>query len=79
MICLHCSHCIVLLCWVVDSDVPLQLTPLPDGEFQWLGTRTLMFKPTYRFPMATQYSVVVCVSNLYNRLLCHVVCAQVSE
>ncbi|MBC7236434.1 MAG: hypothetical protein H5T69_11390, partial [Chloroflexi bacterium] len=33
--------------------------PLPEGRWRWLGTRTLMFEPTTRFPMATEYTAVV--------------------
>ncbi len=40
-------------------DVPVQLTPQPAGEWQWLGTRTLTFRPRARFPMATRYEVKV--------------------
>jgi hypothetical protein len=39
--------------------VPVQLTPEPEGQWRWVGTKTLMFEPTTRFPMATAYTVVV--------------------
>ncbi len=35
------------------------LVPQPEGKWRWLGTRTLMFQPTKRFPMATEYVVEV--------------------
>ncbi len=38
---------------------PARLDPVPDGDWRWLGTRTLLFKPDVRFPMATDYTVVV--------------------
>jgi len=38
---------------------PVKLSPEPPGTWQWLGTRTLLFKPERRFPMATDYSVEV--------------------
>src|ERR1043165_3880706 len=41
------------------ANVPVQLSPQPPGKWRWLGTRTLTFEPTGRFPMATQYSVTV--------------------
>ena len=41
------------------ANVPVQLSPQPSGKWRWLGTRTLTFEPTGRFPMATQYSVTV--------------------
>ncbi len=39
--------------------MPAKLDPVPDGDWRWLGTRTLLFKPDGRFPMATDYTVVV--------------------
>jgi uncharacterized protein YfaS (alpha-2-macroglobulin family) len=40
-------------------DVPVRLTPQPPGQWRWVGTRTLLFEPTGRFPMATMYRVEV--------------------
>ncbi|MFH1086681.1 MAG: Ig-like domain-containing protein, partial [Chloroflexota bacterium] len=37
--------------------VPVQLSPEPEGRWRWVGTKTLMFEPTTRFPMATAYQV----------------------
>src|SRR4029078_2723722 len=31
----------------------------PHGKWRWIGTKTLLFEPDVRFPMATQYSVSV--------------------
>src|SRR6185436_3159250 len=39
--------------------VPVKLVPEPHGKWRWLGTKTLLFEPDVRFPMATQYSVSV--------------------
>ncbi len=39
--------------------VPVKLTPEPSGKWRWIGTKTLLFEPDVRFPMATQYSVSV--------------------
>ena len=39
--------------------VPVRLTPQPPGEWRWVGTRTLLFEPEGRFPMATGYRVEV--------------------
>jgi uncharacterized protein YfaS (alpha-2-macroglobulin family) len=39
--------------------VPVRLTPQPAGKWRWVGTKTLLFVPAVRFPMATQYSVTV--------------------
>ena len=39
--------------------VPVKLTPESAGDWRWLGTRTLMFQPDPRFPMATEYTVEV--------------------
>jgi uncharacterized protein YfaS (alpha-2-macroglobulin family) len=41
------------------QDVPVRLTPQPAGRWRWVGTKTLLFVPEGRFPMATQYSVTV--------------------
>lgn len=38
---------------------PARLVPEPPGRWRWLGTRTLMFQPDKRFPMATEFSVEV--------------------
>lgn len=37
--------------------VPVRLSPEVPGQWRWLGTQTLMFEPTTRFPMATAYTV----------------------
>jgi len=39
--------------------VPVRLTPEPPGKWRWVGTRTLLFEPTGRFPMATTYRVEI--------------------
>jgi uncharacterized protein YfaS (alpha-2-macroglobulin family) len=39
--------------------VPVELSPQPPGKWRWVGTKTLIFEPDVRFPMATQYSVSV--------------------
>ncbi|MBC7231926.1 MAG: Ig-like domain-containing protein [Chloroflexi bacterium] len=41
------------------KDVPVKLSPLPEGSWRWVGTKTLLFEPTFRFPMATQYTVEI--------------------
>ena len=38
-------------------DVPVELSPQPPGRWRWLDTRTVMFEPQGRFPMATEYRV----------------------
>ncbi|MDX6694815.1 MAG: alpha-2-macroglobulin [Blastocatellia bacterium] len=40
-------------------DVPVRLTPQPAGKWRWVGTKTLLFVPDGRFPMATEYRVAV--------------------
>ncbi|MCB9792759.1 MAG: hypothetical protein H6741_08510 [Alphaproteobacteria bacterium] len=42
-----------------SKTVPLTLTPQPPGEWRWIGTRTVLFEPEGRFPMATEYTVEV--------------------
>src|ERR1044072_4361788 len=41
------------------ANVPVKLNPQPPGKWRWLGTKTLMFRPDGRFPMATTYAVSV--------------------
>ncbi len=40
-------------------DVPVRLTPTPPGRWRWIGTKTLLFEPTDRFPMATEYEAEI--------------------
>ncbi|MHC4832218.1 MAG: Ig-like domain-containing domain, partial [Planctomycetota bacterium] len=40
--------------------VPVTVSPAVEGEWQWVGTKTLLFKSTgARMPMATRYTVTV--------------------
>ena len=39
--------------------VPVELTPQVEGKWRWLGTKTLMFDTTKRFPMATKFTARV--------------------
>jgi hypothetical protein len=39
------------------QEIPVRLTPLPEGSWRWVGTKTLLFEPITRFPMATEYQV----------------------
>ena len=41
------------------KTVPVSLEPMPRGRWRWLGTKTLMFDPKKRFPMATDYRVKI--------------------
>src|SRR5206468_5337693 len=38
---------------------PVKLAPQPPGNWRWIGTRTVLFDPQIRFPMATTYTVEV--------------------
>jgi alpha-2-macroglobulin len=40
-------------------ELPVKMTPLPQGHWEWLGTETLIFRPATRLPMATGYSVEI--------------------
>ncbi len=43
-----------------SQTVPVRLTPQPQGNWRWIGTRTILFDPEeQRLPMATRYSVEV--------------------
>lgn len=41
------------------QTVPVQLSPAVEGKWRWLGTKTLMFDTTKRFPMATKFTARV--------------------
>ncbi len=41
------------------AQVPVKLSPQPAGKWRWIGTKTLLFDPAVRFPMATNYSVEI--------------------
>src|SRR5690606_4386765 len=38
---------------------PVEISPRVEGKWRWLGTKTLRFDTTKRFPMATEYKVRV--------------------
>ncbi|MEJ7625127.1 MAG: alpha-2-macroglobulin family protein [Pyrinomonadaceae bacterium] len=38
---------------------PIELSPQVEGRWRWLGTKTLMFDTTTRFPMATKFTARV--------------------
>ncbi len=38
---------------------PVELSPQVEGNWRWLGTKTLMFDTTKRFPMATKFTARV--------------------
>lgn len=38
---------------------PVELSPSVEGKWRWLGTKTLMFDTTKRFPMATRFTARV--------------------
>lgn len=42
---------------VTQETVPVTLDPEVEGQWRWLGTRTLVFEPTKRLPMATAFTV----------------------
>ena len=44
---------------LATEDVPVRIVPQPQGKWRWVGTKTLLFVPGGRFPMATRYSVTV--------------------
>lgn len=45
----------------VAENVPVKITPQPEGQWRWVGSKTLLFEPsTYdRFPMSTEYRIEV--------------------
>ncbi|MBO0800623.1 MAG: Ig-like domain-containing protein, partial [Blastocatellia bacterium] len=40
-------------------EAPVKLSPQPKGRWRWVGTKTLLFEPEGRFPMATNYTVEI--------------------
>ena len=44
---------------LAKADVPVTLEPQPEGKWRWIGTKTLLFEPATRMPMATDYQVTV--------------------
>jgi uncharacterized protein YfaS (alpha-2-macroglobulin family) len=41
------------------KTLPVKLSPEVTGTWRWIGTKTLLFEPAPRFPMATRYTVTV--------------------
>ncbi len=41
------------------KNIPVKLSPQPKGNWRWVGTKTLLFDPDLRFPMATEYKVEI--------------------
>ena len=41
------------------QSVPSKITPNTPGEWRWLGSQTLVFRPQNRLPMATEFQVQV--------------------
>src|SRR5215211_3963697 len=41
------------------QDVPVRLSPQPPGKWRWVGTRTLLYSPDNRLPMATEFTATV--------------------
>ena len=41
------------------AEVPVTMSPQPPGRWVWVGTKTLVFRPDGRFPMASEYVVSV--------------------
>ncbi|MFN0087176.1 MAG: Ig-like domain-containing protein, partial [Blastocatellia bacterium] len=41
------------------ASVPVKLTPQPAGRWRWVGTKTLLFEPVGRFPMASSYTAEI--------------------
>jgi uncharacterized protein YfaS (alpha-2-macroglobulin family) len=44
----------------IAENVPVSIDPQPEGQWRWVGSKTLLFEPSGdRFPMATEYQVQV--------------------
>jgi hypothetical protein len=44
---------------LAKGDLPVRLEPQPPGEWRWVGTRTLVFEPEGRFPMASAFRATI--------------------
>lgn len=56
------NHPMVPLASIEDlraMDVPMQIEPKVEGEFRWMGTRTLAFYPSGRLPFSTKYAITI--------------------
>lgn len=42
-----------------SKNVPVVLDPQPPGHWRWLGTKTVLFDPDVRMPMATAYTATI--------------------
>ncbi len=43
----------------IAGGVPVKLSPEVAGKWRWVGTKTVLFEPERRFPMATDFTVTV--------------------
>ncbi len=41
------------------KSIPVSISPSSPGTWRWIGTKTLLFDPDVRFPMATSYTVTI--------------------
>ncbi len=44
---------------LAKNPPPVRVSPQPPGQWRWVGTKTLVFEPDPRFPMATQYTAEI--------------------
>jgi len=42
-----------------EQRVPVEITPKVEGKFRYVGTKTLLFEPEYRFPMSSIFTVEI--------------------
>ncbi len=42
-----------------EEDLRVVLSPQVEGQWRWVGTKTLLFEPDFRFPQATEYSATI--------------------
>ncbi|WP_181197349.1 Ig-like domain-containing alpha-2-macroglobulin family protein [Enhygromyxa salina] len=56
------NHPMVPLASIEDlraEAVPMQIEPEVEGEFRWMGTRTVAFYPSGRLPFSTNYEITI--------------------
>eukprot|EP01080_Neovahlkampfia_damariscottae_P009738 gene9738-2065_t len=44
---------------VESQEIPVEISPKVEGKFRWIGTKSLLFEPKFRFNQSTLYSCVI--------------------
>lgn len=44
---------------LADFDIPIEISPVTEGKFKWIGTRTVQFMPDERLTRSSNYTVKI--------------------